>query len=576
VSGIEPVDHEKKTHVASAPHEIKARLFWSEYGAKPYFTLSKFIRALDGGTEAGDPIVAKTNTGTNHAPEHSEIHLNYHTGKIAPRMKDSRDPEKGMWEFTLKWRGAGERKATFQIKPRWRDLRHVETRDRISTPFDHTGHEEGLEAYVQGSNLEPDEYIHVLRESCSVLAREIGENWSPRYFKPENILPRVSRIHAHERYLRVHRKYTDQMCGLGGIFQKLQSLYGGEKGTHIRLDLDNTETIGYQNKAELPDHSVHPLPGLSKGVKLEWYHPSKVRGQERVDAGDALAHPKHEVLFRMGQNKGENLKLNSESVPWGQRNDLVRELEEFLLNTLSWGGVPISHDATGVFVPDKHFEPEPSPRKIQLFEDPTPEMEVARESQLVRALADAKGREISMLEQLVSDGGQAHYQTLMDELGVSKSTYYRALEQLNDLVESQNGTVGFVCSKIHEDLREIFELAEHGKAQIDYAKRATERVLSLSENILDNASGALTKWAAKWGVEFEERDTYGGDTRLAIKIQSVLNRHGGPKLADVLDDGYSAWSDAGRRISEFVDAIVEYDDAVTGTERTLVNKEIVV
>lgn len=564
--------------VASSPHEIKSRLYWSETGAAPYFTLGKFVRELDGGTRAGEPIVTETATGPNGEPERAQIDLNYHVGKIAPRLKDSRDPEKGMWELTLRWSGHGERKATFQIKPRWSPMRHVETGDRITTPFDHSGEDEGVEAFIQGSNLEPDEYLHVLRETCEKLAAELGQRWSRRHFKPSDVLGGISTILAHERYVRVHRRFTTDMCSVGGIFSKLQSLYSGEKGTHVRFDLDNTETVGYQNKAELPSHSVGPLPGLSRGVKLEWYHPQRVRGQDSLEAGDALAHPKHEVLFRMGRGDGENLKLNSESVPWGRRHELVRELEEFLLNTLSWGGIPLEAD-TNVFVPDKHFEPRESERRIELFEDPTPAMEVSRESALVRTLADAQDRDVSLLQQLVADGGEAHYRELSDEIGVGTSTVYRALERLDELVESRNGTVGFVCSKIHEDLHEIFEIAERGKAQIEYARRATERVLELSDGVLENAGGALSKWAAKWGVQLEERDGPAGRSRLELKIHSMLSRYGSssaPALSDVLEAGYSAWRDSGRPISEFSSALVEFEEAFNGgrSERTRVSDEI--
>ena len=328
-----------------------ARLFWSENGAMPYFALSKFIRVMDGGTRSDEPITADLPTGPGHSNESAEIHLSYHVGKIRPRLKDSRDPERGMWELTLRWRGRAERKATFQIKPRWDDMRHVESGDEISTPFKHADDDEGLEVLVQGSNLEPDEYVHILRESCSAIAEEIGERWSSTLLKPENVLPYISGIFAHERYYRAHRQHTEAVTGPEGIFSKLQQLYTNEEGSHVRFDLDNTEIKGYQNRVELPNHSVGSIPGLEHGCKLEWYHPQKVRReQDRLD-GDALAHPKHEALFRIGSNEGENLKLNAGSVPWEERHELVRELEEFLLNTLEWCGLDTSSDASRVFVP---------------------------------------------------------------------------------------------------------------------------------------------------------------------------------------------------------------------------------
>lgn len=109
------------THAASAPHEMGARLFWSENGAMPYFALSKFIRVMDGGTRSDEPVTADLPTGPGHSEESAEIHLSYHTGKIRPRLKDSRDPEKGMWELTLRWSGHGERNRATQHSSMGRD-----------------------------------------------------------------------------------------------------------------------------------------------------------------------------------------------------------------------------------------------------------------------------------------------------------------------------------------------------------------------------------------------------------------------------------------------------------------------
>ncbi|KZN25608.1 hypothetical protein A4G99_03820 [Haladaptatus sp. R4] len=551
-------------HVASAPHELGAKLYWPSIA--PYFTLGKFIRSLDGGTRADEPIRAEIPTGPDGRPEDAKISLTYHTGKIAPRLKDSRDPDKGMWELDLHWTGDGQRKVSMQIKPRWKNMRHVESGNQISTPFDsQSDYTEGVEVLLQGSNLEPDEYITVIQETCRAIAHECGERWSSRHFRPGDVVPWISGIFQHERYLRIHRQFTDSMCKGDGIFSKLQQLYATEKGSHIRFDLDNTETIGYQNKVELPDHSVEPLPGLEHGVKLEWYHPKNVRSEELLAEGDALAHPKYEVLFRLGKNKNDNLKLNSRSVPWSERNKLVSELEGFLVNSLNWAGIPIEPDAPNVFVPDLHFTPESSDRATELTEDPTPHMETSRRSALVRTLADANDRELDALHRIMADGGTTHYEALADELG-SVSTVYRALSGLNELVENNNGTLEFVCQKVHEDLREIFAVAE---GQVEYARKATERMLRLADGNLKNVGSTLRKWMQKYGVEIVESDAVHADR--VIKIEALLGRTdydaralGVPSLPDVIDQGFMAWTGNDFQPSEFRQALIECPDGKGG------------
>jgi hypothetical protein len=80
---------------------------------------------------------------------------------------------------------------------------------------------------------------------------------------------------------------------------------------------------------------------------LKHYHPKYVRTSE---SGDALEHPKVGALFKKGKNGENTFKLNSESVRWGDRDDLRDELEDTLINTLERAGIPT--DAPTSFVAD--------------------------------------------------------------------------------------------------------------------------------------------------------------------------------------------------------------------------------
>ena len=538
---------------ASSPHEMKA---WLTYpGLSPYWALSSFVNPLDGGFS--DELV-ELPTGPNGATERATLRFNYHSGQIKPRLKDSRDPEKGMWELDIHWSGRGERKASFQIKPRWKEMVLLSGKP-LNTPFDHVDdHDEATAIFVQGSNLEPDEYPAILREVCSALAEMASEHWHPNHFQDPLPDP-VSQVIEHERYYRAHRDHTDAVAGSGGLLSKLQHLFSTEEGTKTEYVIDNTETVGYQSRAWLPDHSTDPLPGLEHGVKLEWYHPEHVRSEERLEDGDALAHPKFEALFARGGDKRP--KLNDETIPWSQRHDLVANLEEFLINSLSWAGVPTDADDPdeNVFVPDDHFTVRETDRHLQRYDDPTPDIEVSRESALVRTLADAKDRDVSLLQTLVADGGRTHYGDLADELG-SVSTVYRALDELNELVHNQNGVVEFVCEKIHDDLREVFELAERGLGQVEYARKATEHLLRMSEDVLGDAGESLQKWVQKWGVQLAEDDSSG---RLKMKFDAMLSRFASvdaPSVSDVLDAGLTAWRNVGRDPRDFEEATVIYHE----------------
>jgi len=106
-----------------------------------------------------------------------------------------------MWEPRINVEGFGERKADFHVRPRYAGMEHVDTGNDIASPFDHDDQpDRGYNVHVEGSNLEPDEYLHVLQEACQALAEDVDENWGDdRFGEP---LP-TSNIIQYERYLRL-------------------------------------------------------------------------------------------------------------------------------------------------------------------------------------------------------------------------------------------------------------------------------------------------------------------------------------------------------------------------------------
>lgn len=233
--------------VGSAPHELQANLNFSERGLSDpmagYWALCKLIREHDGGTkiETEIPWAVEPHRGAplkDQADPQETVTISLYTGtddngstagSIAPHPEFGLSQDRGMWEPRINVRGAGERKASFHVRPRYAEMVHVDTRDRIASPFDHKDQpDRGYNIRVQGPNLEPDEYLHVLREACKALAAEVGESWGNDRFT--NLLP-TSNIDQYERYLRLSRKLAEKLTREGGAFHQLAMLLSDQAGS---------------------------------------------------------------------------------------------------------------------------------------------------------------------------------------------------------------------------------------------------------------------------------------------------------------------------------------------------------
>lgn len=144
------------SHVATAPHECEGNLIFTENGLSPYWTTAKLLTTgFDGhASEMEDDI-----NGENWT-----LSLSYQKSGIKPRLQDDIGGDR-LYEFRISATGQGERKANFLIQPRFAEMRHYETGERISTPFDHLAVDEGINVRFAGSNLEPDEYLALLPSS---------------------------------------------------------------------------------------------------------------------------------------------------------------------------------------------------------------------------------------------------------------------------------------------------------------------------------------------------------------------------------------------------------------------------
>lgn len=519
------------THVETAPHECEGNLIYCDVGLGPYWRLGQLlIQAFDGYVDEVETVVDG---------ERWELSLSYQKGGIAPRADDRVGGDR-LYEYRIAAHGDGERKANFLVQPRFEAMRHYESGDRIPTPFDSIDESEGINVHFAGSNLEPEEYRTLLPESVQALgdAGEMAVNGG--YFRGR--VHEMSNITTYERYVRLHRSKSQTVVGRTGVMSRLLTLCAHEKGSKFEYKVDNEEIVGKNHRVVLGKEDAGRLiPTHRYGKQIKHYHPKHVREKE---SDDPLYHPKLGVLLKKS--------LNGHAIPWNDRRDARREIEETLINALHWSGVPVQADPT-TYIADDHFVVREADEPVELRQDPTPEMDAQQDALIITVLRDLCESDVDVLERLVADGGTRTVNELEDETGRATSTLYRALKRMNGIVQNDRGRVSFTSKKVEQEIAAVVESAEY---QIE---NATDRVANLLDvELRSSASSAWEKWCRKYGAQITSEPT---DQQLTVRIDTVLSRlktSSHPHAKTVLREALEAWMSTGRTGADLEGAWVEF------------------
>jgi len=527
---IKPSTHEAKGHLYYYP-EPSDRF----KGLDPYWTIGHLaLQEFDGHHEFQTELEGERVT----------IELTYSKSGFAPRPED--DVETRLYEWELHIDGYGERKCHFNISPRYENMRHYDTGDAISLPFDHLDADEGVTVQFQGSNYEIDDIPRLLPAALQELAREAGTTFNDRYFR----LPKGGRIEEIERYVRILRDWNKKLVQKGATFDRLAMLLSTEKGTKGAYKWDNERELYHMHQVRLCPISVGKLiPSHNRGRQIKSYLPEF---PGNFEPSDPLYHPKIGVLFRKSLNR-------QNSLPWDERHDLLESLDETLLNALHWSDIPIkvggeAEGSNSVFVADDHFSVEGRENSVPLHDDPTPRLEAEQDHLLMTVLRDMTTSDTDIVQELATDGGQ-DADELSESSGYSLSTIYRALQRLDGLIESRDGHVRFVSQKIAEEIRGVVESAE--KAVESAADRAA-RLFDIDLNQQSNS--AFDRWLAEYGAEFIPPAD--DDDRGKIRIDTVMadiKSSSHPYLPEVMDYLVHAWITDGRRVVDIEEMLVEVE-----------------
>lgn len=516
---------------------------------RPYWAMRKLMSSLEGDFQHLVEI----------GGEEWDVSLGYDVSGIAPRPQDSVEK---LYEYTISAQGNGERSITARLQPRFEPenmTKYSPSTEEIVTD------ENGDRVQIQGIpknlgravnwrvnpsvNIEPEDIPTLLSKIMKAVANAVGHRWDPQFFRGP--VHSYSSIWEYERYVRLRRDSGSKLIRSDGAFNRIRELLVDQKGVKMDISIDNTgknkEIVGYNQQYRLNRYShstLFPGGGRRRGIQLKHYHPEFIHSDEE----DPLYHPKFGVLFKKKWNNG--------AISWSEHRDLAHELEETLVNVLSWSGLPVK-PGSPTFVGDDHFNAHESDLDISWFDDPTPEIEARQDSLFVTKMRELTDSDQSILEQLVEDGGEADYQALADGAGTSVSTLYRALEKLDGLVDSDNGTVSFISAYVRQQFQSIFERVEES---VSAAAEAAGRVLDMDPRRIEDAGSAWQRWLNTYAVDVVEES----DHQVKLKINTILSRFrsgSDPLVSEVLEFGGICWRKAGRHTAmPFDEILVEFQD----------------
>lgn len=514
MSQIEAATHESDVWLYYHPED---RERWD--GLAPYWALTQLlVYAYD-----GHAALRHERDG-----ERLDIDLAYSKSAFAPRPEDEVDVDR-LYELEVHVEGRGERKVHYNISPRFPEMRHHDDGERLSFPFHHLDGDEGMTVQCQGSNVDLGELPALLEDVVDVLFQEADRSVHNRYFKAVQ----GGRIAEVERYVRTLRDESRKLTRQDGMLHRLSMLLSQTEGTKGKHTWDNTECVGYHRQVRLERGDPSELIlGHDVGRQIKSYLPEH---PQAFDEEDSLYHPKLGVLFRKSLNKNQ-------AVPWEQRDELIRQLDETIINLLAWADIP-TEGGGPPFVSDDHFSATASrDEQLPIEPDPTPELEAQQDHLLVTALRDMTDADVEIVETLATDGGQLHVDDVADETGYGISTVYRCLQRVEGVLESDDGLVRFMSEKIAEDIRAIVESAEH------HIETAADRVAELyNVDVRQSASSAVSKLLARYGGEYVPPS--GEDGRHRIRLDTLLSElksTSTPYVQDVVDELWSAWVQDGR------------------------------
>lgn len=386
------------------------------------------------------------------------------------------------------------KRAYFRISPRWPDIETVEGSASMSNPCDI----EGYDVEVEGSYWEFDRYPDVLQAAFTSLADRQGFRFnSPTPIHPCDFAPEAthssSNIVDAELYVRVAKGKTDRAIAYDGTLHRISLLLSGDRKGYAKTVRDDRECPGHYHTATIgPMRATELIGGHGLAKEFKHYH---MRNPDAV-AGTPLENPKIGVLF---QNS-----IHDDTLYWDDRDQLLRELDEALLNVLDWSDIPTRPDSQ-YYVADDYFEVTGSGRWRKILRYRLSRIEQKQDDLVFGAASRMNSTDAELVDTLLTDGGATSPKKLARTIGVYLDTVYASIRRLSPLVKHTYGDVQLASKYIAQEVT----------GYIDSVKQSINKGLEGALDALFRAEAhgeredPWTRWLDQYGGSV--RQTEGAD-----------------------------------------------------------------
>ncbi|MFD1641452.1 winged helix-turn-helix domain-containing protein [Halohasta litorea] len=458
------------TFVQCAPHEGDLHLVFAEHGLGPYFAMDRIRKDHDGWQTEGKPTRSIQFDGDRWAlcydydtdnPLDPWNHEEYRLQTV-PEFRFYFVAKDSLYNGNQADQSRRVRGGTITVRPRWPNLtangEPVRGVPNLGGPY--------IDVQIQASNIRHDLYHQLALEVITAF------DVNPKYLQSPH---EVSNWNDAAVYVRIDRSQSGPVYAADGPIARTHQLLEGDREGYREHKEDHRKLPGYYVSTQISDRRSHDLiKGHTLGKEIKHYYSQYPENRE---PDDPLYHPKLEVSFQT--------KITEETVYWDDTDDMVRELEETLLNTLDWAELPICGGEP--FFPDPYFTAEDGQqRSRKLVDCPLPEIEDAQEAAVMSLWGTTTQSDKEVIEYLLTDGGEVSPAKAAEETDYSYRTIREVVDRCESVLRHTYGKIEIASKHQREMLLSRVRAAEEGFRE------------AVEDAVLTAAEAATGRSRSKW------------------------------------------------------------------------------
>jgi len=532
------------TFVECSPHEGDLHLLFDEYGLKPYFAMDQIHRDHNGLKNGNKPTQSIELDGDRWAlcydydtdnPVDPWDHTDYNLQTV-PEFRFYFVAKDGLYEGNQADQSKRVRGGTITVRPRWPGMtangEPVRGVPNLGGPY--------IDVQVQASNIRHDLYHQLALEVISAF------DVNTKYLQNPH---EISNWNDAAVYTRVRREESGPIYAADGPIARTHQLLEGDREGYRQHKEDHRKLPGYYVSTQISDQRAHDLiKGHTLGKEIKHYYPKHPKGRE---PDDPLYHPKLEACYQTS--------ITEKTVYWNETEDMIRELEETLLNTLNWAKLPVRGGEP--YYPDECFSAEDGRRRSRKLVDcPLPEIKDAQEAAVMSLWGSTTQSDKDVLDLLLTDGGEISPKEAAEKTGYTYRTIRNVVDRCESVIRHTYGRLE-IESKHQRDLL----LRRLRASEQDFRDTIEDAVLTAAEAATDRMRSKWSQVRRKYNITV---DTDPDDCRKLLKVRyEPEDSHEAREVIKSIKNAYVATHDD-RGGTHGVHAVLQLED---GTRRRYKN-----